>query len=162
MKSAHVRGKDGNTLWIRRHGDVPGFTEYPFGALAFVRLSKELETKRQQFQARMIPNLLVGIGSGPGCTWDKNYMIVRLDKMFGDRRASRVNIRRSADVMFPERPTSPLKTTLKAAGAQGDENLLGLAVSDSNEDWELHNGGEESDEEVADGMLGENRPKLID
>ena len=92
--------------------------------------------------------------------WDKTHQTVRLDKMRGNTRASRVNIRKFADIAFPDRPTFPLKT--KLSGTQGDVNLPVRAVSDSTEDWELQNCGEEADEEQPDGMLGESRLMLID
>lgn len=162
MKNAFVPGKDGETDWRRRFCSDPMFTQYPYGALVFLRLSKELENEKTQFQPRMIPHLLVGIGLGPGCIWDKTYMVVKLSKLIGDQRASRVNIRRSTDLMFPAQPRFPLQIKLKASGALGDDNLPGPAVSGSNEEWGLHNDGEDTDAEVADGMLGESRPRLID
>ena len=127
---------------------------------------KELHNKKDHFNPRMVPHILVGIGIGPGGVWDKTYLVVKLEKMLGDNRRSRVNIRKSPNVMFLDKPTFPLKAKLTASGYLGDVNLPGPAVSDTSETFGLQNNGKESESEKVDnevdGALGENRPALID
>ena len=93
-------------------------------------------------------------------------MVVKLEKLLSDCRASRVNIRRTTDIMFPDTPSYPLKLKLAASGALGDIGLPGPAVPDSGEKWELMNQDEDSGDDqdpgdIVDGCLGENRQKLI-
>ena len=93
---------------------LPDFSN-TLGALVLVKQPKELNNKKDQFNPRMIPHILVGIGIGPGCIWDKTYLVVKLEKMLGDNRGSRVNIRKSPNVMFPDTPSFPRKAKLTAS-----------------------------------------------
>ena len=115
---------------MRRYDEAPPFQLYPFGALVFVKPHLQELKSEGKFRPKMLPHLLVGVGTGPGGKWDKTYKIVSLAKMLGDKRASRANVKRSTDVMFPEVPSYPLKLKITASGALGDLALPGPKLSD--------------------------------
>ena len=163
MYNATVVGADGLTPWQRRFGQDPELQIYPWGALAFVKPPADLTRKKDRFHAKLQPHLLVGIGIGPGGIWDKTYAVVPLNKLLGQDRQSRVYIKRTPDVTFPEVPSFPLRLRLTASGALGHATLPAPAVAVDGADWQLQDGGDDStDDEPTDGLLGENRPRMVD
>ena len=65
--SGFHKNKDGQTAWLLRHKEDCLFIDYPWGALVFV---KPLE-KQSKFTLKMTPRILVGVGIGPGFSWNK-------------------------------------------------------------------------------------------
>ena len=61
-----------------------------------------------------------------------------------------MNIRRTADIMFPDIPSFPLKLKLTASGALGDIGLPGPAVPDDEQKWSINDEGVSEDEEQGD------------
>ena len=159
MYNASAVDAAGLTPWYKRYGEDAPYKMYPWGALVLV---KPLDEAKQKFLPKMTPHILVGIGTGPGCVWDHTYLVIKLSKMLGDKRPSRVHVKRTAAIEFPEKPSFPLKMKLDAAGALGDAALPGPAVVDEADKWDLCTLGDDAseDEDDNDGSLGENEPKL--
>ena len=87
-----------------RLGTPPPFQLYPFGALVLVKL-KPREPRPDKWATRLLASVLVEMILGPGGHWAKMYGVIPLRHLLGDRRPSRVYIRRAIDVIFPEQPT---------------------------------------------------------
>ena len=69
----------------------------------FHRPSAKSEAEKSKWGSKLVPGLRVGITAGPGMIWTKTYASVLLSKVFGDDRASKLNVRRiaGAEVKFP-------------------------------------------------------------
>ena len=95
------------------------FHLYPFGALVLVKLvprGKQLE----KWTSRLIAAVIVEITAAPAGRWAKMYGVIPLRRLLGNNRPSKVYIRRTIDVIFPERPTFPLRQRLALYGASFD------------------------------------------
>ena len=98
-RNAWDQHSDGNTPWEKRHNDAPDFQKYPFGALVLVRRTPKTEGRvLGKWEPRLSPHVLVGIDLCPGSLWARTYTVVCLNKLLDEDRASRVRVRRAADV----------------------------------------------------------------
>ena len=133
-----------------------------FGALVLFMYQGNKE-KPGKLQTHLVPHVLVEITLGPAGRWAKCYGAVRLDKFLGVNRASRVCIRRSADVVFPPTETFLLRQRLALQGVFADSTLPSpmAAKEDDEDNWATHvDEREELDDDavplMGDGSWGEN------
>ena len=120
-RNAWTLRSSGYTSWFGRHACERSFTKYPFGALILIRITKKSGgAALEKFDSRLSPCLLSNIDLNPGCTWNKTYTIVSLEKLLSNQRSGFVAVRRVCDVVFPENVTFPLRQRLALNGAMLD------------------------------------------
>ena len=124
-----VLNSDGQTPWqIRFSSELP-FVIYPSGALVLLRPPNRNETKGK-WDSRLNAAALVNIGLGPGCQWARTYSVIQLDRLLGDNRPSRINVRKVCEVIFPDTVSFPLRQRLALHGAFRDATVPGPHVTD--------------------------------
>ena len=112
----------------------------------------------------MVAHRLLNVDLAPGGTWARSYTVVKLEKLCADDRASRVKVRKTCDVVFPESISFPLRQRLALSGAMLDSAAPGpLVRGDAEETWEPElsdDDGHNEEDEDDDGRMNENEPQL--
>jgi len=156
-------GSDGRTPHYRRFECDAEYTQYAFGSLVFVSPRKK-GVKLSKWSDRMCPYIFLGYGIGPEFRWNKTYAVVPLRRLLGEHRPSRTTIRYSAEVFFPPKVSFPCKQRLQLMGAARDGSFPAPSVCDEQKallDIEASDHEAGSEDELYDGELGENAPKMI-
>ena len=112
--------------------------------------------------ASLVPAVLVEVTLAPGGRWGDCYGVVPLIFFTSRMRGARAAIRRSCDIIFPDRVAFPLKARLTLHGAIEDKTLPEPHVVDDGEAWEVVEDTSEFEQVAvfADGQLGENAARF--
>ena len=113
----------------------------------------------KKWASRLVPALLVGVALAPGCVWAQSYLVIPLAAMLCEHRASRVSVRRVADVIFPQTVSFPMKQRLNFHGAFEDVSLPSPHITDDGENFDVVVGEHDVDDILQyDGIVKENSP----
>ena len=112
----------------------------------------------EKLHTRLVPAILVEVTLGPAGRWGDCYGVVPVVYFTSDLRASKASIRRSCDIVFPERVSFPLKARLAIHGALEDKTLPVPHIIDDDEGWEVVEDLSQFEAVAvfADGQCGEN------
>ena len=165
MYNAFKTNKDGFTPYMLRHGEWAPHKEYPFGALVLMKINAKKPGERlDKWSSRLIPCVLVEVTIGPAGRWAHQYGVVVLRKLVDETRGSRARVRRTCDLVFPDKVTFPLRQRLSLAGAYADITLPSPGIKEGEETWEIECGGSSTDDDalpaIKDGFWAENAPIL--
>ena len=137
-----VVGDDGKTPYYRRFGEHAPYKQYPFGALVLLHPHRPVpqsgsEPAYEKMRTRLVPAVLVEVTMAPAGRWGDCYGVVPLIFFTSETRGAKAAIRRSCDIIFPERVSFPLKARLMLHGAVEDKTLPEPHVTDDGESWEV-------------------------
>ena len=163
MWNGFVVGEDGRTPYHRRFSEHAPYRQYPFGALVLLHPHRPVQPLRsepvhEKLHSRLVPSILVEVTIGPAGRWGDCYGVVPVVYFTSNLRASRVCIRRSCDIVFPEHGSFPLKARLALHGALEDKTLPVPHALDDGGSWEVMEDTSQFDEVAVfeDGQCGDN------
>ena len=91
MRTAFAAEPDDQSAWQKHFNEDPPFAKYPCGALLLDKPPlKSQGVELGKWEPRPKPSVFASVDLGPGCTWGRTYNVIKLERLLGNQRASRL------------------------------------------------------------------------